>query len=195
MKVARLSGIVPHKQSSTYLHRQAGSATRGSAAQGRSAAPLGRGPERAPGTPSRGEGGYPADDDAASPPSSPLPRPCCSPAIATRRGLSNHAASRWHPAVAGLRGTAPRILEHERCNCRHRLDGRASRPTARRMNGPICGQVIRCIPTALMPSGMGTRCDRATNSPPSITSVTLWMVRTRCVRPSRTIAAIGSGPG
>ena len=36
---------------------------------------------------------------------------------------------------------------------------------------------------ALIPRGMGTGCERATNSPPSITSVTLWIVRTRW-RPS-----------
>jgi len=71
----------------------------------------------------------------------------------------------WSPAAHNRPGRAGRQAGAE-----HRLQWRT---LGGALNDPICGQVIRCIPTALMPSGIRTRCDRATNVPPSITSVTL----------------------
>ncbi len=84
-------------------------------------------------------------------------------------------------------GQAIIVLYHKRRIGRHRvdhIDHRTDFATDERSHLRPGDSVH---PTALMPSGMATECDRATNSPRSITSVTLWMVRTRCVRPSRTI--------
>ena len=131
---------------------------------------LDRGPERVPGTASSGTPVH-----LGHPPPLPLPK-----SSSQRKALTG--------LVANPTRHDPVRLRHL-CAGRHGFTRASIAPTDRRRNGPICGQVMQCFSMALMPSAMRTPCERATNSPPPITSVTLWIVSTKCVRPSWTLAA------